>query len=98
MSLTFDSAPRGWTSYMGDHPGRGGCSSTWMIPEFRERATADYNHLEAVMVKLTKKQLRDFMAQGGREHFCGLNTKEALVTAARMDQYMAWYPYMEEVQ
>lgn len=93
----FDHTPRGWTSYTGLHPQESfGGQTTWMIPEFRERATADYNALEAMLQKLTKAQLRDFMTQGGREHFCGLVTKADLVSAAHLDQYHAWYPYVED--
>jgi hypothetical protein len=68
-----------------------------MEPEFRTRAAADYNALAAALPKMTKVQLVAFMKAGGRENFCGLVTKEALVSAAHLDQYHAWYPYMEAV-
>lgn len=96
-SLTFDFTPRGWTSFSGDHPSSGGCSTTWLLEKFRVSAKADYLALEVQLLKLTKAQLQAFLVQGGREHFCGLITKEELVSAAHRDQYYSWYPYVEEV-
>jgi hypothetical protein len=95
--MKFDPRPRGWSSYSGDHPYRGGCCTTWMIPEFRTRALDDYNALEAALRKLTKRQLVDFLEEGGRTNFCGLVSRESLILTAHCDQYYAWYPYVEEV-
>ena len=96
MPLAFDHRPRGWTSYSGSYPPSGGCSSTWLLPEFQARAKADYESLVQALSKMTKPQLVNFMSNGGRKNFCGLQNKESLASTALMDQYMAWYPYMED--
>ncbi len=95
-TLTFDFTPRGWHSFTGNHPHMGGCSSSWMEPEFRAQAMADYNALELALAKLTKPALVAFMKAGGRVNFCGLTTKGDLLRSAQSDQYHTWYPYVEE--
>jgi hypothetical protein len=105
--VTFDFTPHGWTDYIGDHPDSGRSCSTWMEPQFRERAKADYATLEVLLPKLTKLQLARFLRASGKldwllteaavAEYARLNRKDDLVRSAHIAQYGAWYPYIELV-
>lgn len=99
--LSFDFRARGWTSrqsfgVFADESFFGDSAVTWMIPEFRTAAQRDYRDLLAALERMTKPAIRTFLAEGGRTNFCGLTTKDDLVLAAHLDQYVAWYPQVED--
>lgn len=92
LSLTFDPTPRGYETHesrTGVCSGCFGCGcSTSLEPQFRDPASQ--RRVEEELTKMTKPQIREFLAAAGVRAWG--NDKRDIVVQAVLAQFRAWYP------
>lgn len=86
LAPNFDTNPHGHTS-------KSGCT-TWLEPDLRPRAKADYDFLAASFASMTKRQIVTFLTSAGKIAST-TDKKGELVTYALITQYSVWWPEVE---
>lgn len=69
--------------------------STWMPERFQAGARADMDALKVRLAKMTKAQLKAYIATFNDAPYMGEGTKADLVTRALMMRYEQLYPTVE---